>query len=143
MRFLDGHRPAYDLTYNDVFIVPNHSDVASRFDVDLSSDDGSGTTIPVVVANMTAIAGRRMAETVARRGGIVVIPQDIPIEVVTDVISWVKTRHHVLDTPIVLAPTQTVADALALLPKRAHNAGVVVDGEGRPVGVVTDQDLTG
>ncbi|CAM5668363.1 GMP reductase OS=Streptomyces antimycoticus OX=68175 GN=guaB1 PE=3 SV=1 [Streptomyces antimycoticus] len=71
---------------------------------------------------MTAVAGRRMAETVARRGGLVVIPQDIPIDVVTDVISWVKSRHLVLDTPIVLAPHQTVADALALLPKRAHNA---------------------
>ncbi len=84
-----------------------------------------------------------MAETVARRGGIVVIPQDIPIEVVTDVVSWVKSRHLVLDTPIRLAPHQTVADALALLPKRAHNAGVVVDGAQRPVGVVTDADLTG
>ncbi|EUA35541.1 6-phosphogluconate dehydrogenase, C-terminal domain protein [Mycobacterium xenopi 3993] len=56
MRFLDGHRPGYDLTYDDVFIVPNRSDVASRFDVDLSTCDGSGTTIPVVVANMTAVA---------------------------------------------------------------------------------------
>ncbi|MGJ3559066.1 IMP dehydrogenase [Streptomyces sp. INA 01156] len=72
-----------------------------------------------------------------------VIPQDIPIEVVTEVVSWVKSRHLVLDTPIVLAPHQTVADALALLPKRAHNAGVVVDAEHRPVGVVTDTDLSG
>ena len=54
----------------------------SRFDVDLSTLDGSGTTIPVVVANMTAVAGRRMAETVARRGGIVVLPQDLPISAV-------------------------------------------------------------
>ena len=81
MRFLDGQRPAYDLTYDDVFIVPNRSDVASRFDVDLATHDGSGTTIPVVVANMTAVAGRRMAETVARRGGLVVLPQDLPITV--------------------------------------------------------------
>ncbi len=80
MRFLDGHNPPYDLTYDDVFIVPGRSDVTSRFDVDLSTVDGSGTTIPVVVANMTAVAGRRMAETVARRGGIVVLPQDLPIE---------------------------------------------------------------
>ena len=79
MRFLDGHTPPYDLTYNDVFIVPGRSDVQSRFDVDLSTVDGSGTTIPVVVANMTAVAGRRMAETIARRGGIVVLPQDLPI----------------------------------------------------------------
>ncbi|WP_405641937.1 GuaB1 family IMP dehydrogenase-related protein [Streptomyces sp. NBC_00019] len=143
MRFLNGIQPAYDLTYDDVFMVPSRSAVGSRQGVDLSAPDGTGTTIPLVVANMTAIAGRRMAETMARRGGLVVIPQDIPIEVVTEVVSWVKSRHHVLDTPIVLAPHQTVADALALLPKRAHNAGVVVDEEGRPVGVVTDQDLTG
>jgi IMP dehydrogenase len=58
MRFLEGHPPPYDLTYNDVFIVPGRSDVQSRFDVDLSTHDGSGTTIPVVVANMTAVAGR-------------------------------------------------------------------------------------
>ncbi|MEV0114379.1 GuaB1 family IMP dehydrogenase-related protein [Streptomyces sp. NPDC050844] len=143
MRFLNDIQPAYDLTYDDVFMVPRRSAVGSRQGVDLSSPDGTGTTIPLVVANMTAIAGRRMAETVARRGGLVVIPQDIPIEVVTDVIAWVKTRHHVLDTPIVLAPHQTVADALALLPKRAHNAGVVVDEDQKPVGVVTDTDLNG
>ncbi|MFE6899075.1 GuaB1 family IMP dehydrogenase-related protein [Streptomyces sp. NPDC057717] len=143
MRFLNDIQPAYDLTYDDVFMVPSRSAVGSRQAVDLASPDGTGTTIPLVVANMTAIAGRRMAETVARRGGLVVIPQDIPIEVVTEVISWVKTRHLVLDTPIVLVPHQTVADALALLNKRAHNAGVVVDEEQRPVGVVTDADLTG
>ncbi|CAM5238370.1 GuaB1 family IMP dehydrogenase-related protein [Streptomyces aurantiogriseus] len=143
MRFLNGIQPAYDLTYDDVFMVPSRSAVGSRQGVDLDSPDGTGTTIPLVVANMTAVAGRRMAETVARRGGLVVIPQDIPIDVVTDVISWVKSRHLVLDTPIVLAPHQTVADALALLPKRAHNAGVVVDEHHKPVGVVTDQDLIG
>ncbi|MDK0518384.1 GuaB1 family IMP dehydrogenase-related protein [Streptomyces sp. ML-6] len=142
-RYTDSPSVPYDLTYDDVFMVPGRSAVGSRQGVDLSSPDGTGTTIPLVVANMTAIAGRRMAETVARRGGLVVIPQDIPIEVVTDVISWVKTRHLVLDTPIVLTPGQTVADALSLLHKRAHGAGVVVDGEHRPVGVVTEHDLNG
>ncbi|MFJ2216363.1 GuaB1 family IMP dehydrogenase-related protein [Streptomyces sp. NPDC101062] len=143
MRFLNDVTPTHDLTYDDVFMVPSRSAVGSRQAVDLSSPDGTGTTVPLVVANMTAIAGRRMAETVARRGGLVVIPQDIPIEVVTDVISWVKTRHLVLDTPIVLTPFQTVGDALSLLPKRAHGAGVVVDGDRKPVGIVTDHDLTG
>ncbi|MEV0848768.1 GuaB1 family IMP dehydrogenase-related protein [Streptomyces sp. NPDC049954] len=142
MRFLNDLQPPYDLTYDDVFMVPRHSSVGSRQAVDLSSPDGTGTTIPLVVANMTAIAGRRMAETVARRGGITVLPQDIPIEVVAEVTSWVKQRHLVLDTPIVLSPHQTVGDALSLLPKRAHNAGVVVDEAMRPIGVVTDRDLS-
>jgi IMP dehydrogenase len=88
---------------------------------------------------MTAVAGRRMAETMARRGGLCVIPQDIPVDVVVEVISWIKQRHLVYDTPIVLRPGDTVSEALALLPKRAHNAVLVVE-DGRPVGVVTEAD---
>ncbi|PVG83868.1 GuaB1 family IMP dehydrogenase-related protein [Nocardioides gansuensis] len=139
MRFLHDAAPPHDLTYDDVFMVPRHSAVASRYDVDLSTDDGTGATLPLVVANMTAIAGKRMAETVARRGAITVIPQDIPIPVVADVVSWVKARHHVFDTPIELVPTQTVAEALSLIPKRTHRAAVVVE-DGRPVGVVSETD---
>ena len=96
VRLLNGDHPVHDLTYNDVFMVPARSDVGSRLDVDLSTRDGSGTTIPLVVANMTAVAGRRMAETIARRGGIAVIPQDIPVDVVADVVAWVKQRHLVV-----------------------------------------------
>ena len=142
MRFLDGHRPPYDLTYNDVFVVPGRSDVTSRFDVDLSTSDGTGTTIPVVVANMTAVAGRRMAETVARRGGIVVLPQDLPIDAVTATVDFVKSRDLVADTPVTLAPEDSVSDAVALIHKRAHGAAVVVDG-GRPVGLVTESATAG
>ncbi|MFC5176962.1 GuaB1 family IMP dehydrogenase-related protein [Nocardioides taihuensis] len=139
MHFLGTATPSHDLTYDDVFMVPRRSAVASRFDVDLSTDDGTGATLPLVVANMTAVAGKRMAETVSRRGGLVVIPQDIPIPVVTDVIRYVKERHLVFDTPIELRPDQTVAEALSLIPKRAHRAAVVVDGA-RPVGVVSESD---
>ncbi len=139
MRFLDDREPAHDLTYDDVFMVPRHSSVSSRYDVDLTTSDGTGATLPLVVANMTAIAGRRMAETVARRGGLAVIPQDIPIPVVADVVAWVKQRHLVFDTPIELAPAQTVAEALGLMPKRAHRCAVVVQ-DGRPLGLVTAED---
>jgi IMP dehydrogenase len=142
MHFLEGHPPPYDLTYSDVFIVPNRSDVASRFDVDLSTVDGSGTTIPVVVANMTAVAGRRMAETVARRGGIVALPQDLPISAVEHTVNFVKSRDLVADTPVTLEPDDSVSDACALIHKRAHGAAVVVF-EGRPVGLVTDAVCAG
>jgi len=125
-----------------VFLVPSRSAVTSRLDVDLATRDGSGTTIPVVVANMTAVAGRRMAETVARRGGIAVLPQDIPADVVSEVISFVKARDLVHDTPLTLGPEATTGHALSLLPKRAHGAVVVVEG-GRPVGVVTEADCHG
>src|SRR4051812_44148821 len=110
MRFL-GNRPDHDLTYADVFMVPNHSTVGSRLEVDLTTPDRVGTTIPIVVANMTAISGRRMAETVARRGGLAVLPQDIPTDVVGEVVSWLKARHPVYDTPITLKAHSTVGEA--------------------------------
>ncbi len=135
MRFLEGHRPDHDLTYDDLFIVPNRSDVTSRFDVDIATHDGTGTTIPLVVANMTAIAGKRMAETVARRGGLVVLPQDVPLQVAADTIAFVKSRHLVADTPVVLGPGDLMAHAQALIPKRAHGYAVVID-DGAPVGLV-------
>jgi IMP dehydrogenase len=140
MRML--HEPDFDLTYSDVFMVPSLSAVPSRFDVDLSTPDRLGTTIPVVVANMTAVAGRRMAETVARRGGLTVLPQDIPLDVIETVVDYVKTRHTVYDTPITLSPHHTVGDALGLIHKRSHGAVVVVD-DGRPLGIFTEHDAVG
>ncbi|WGW10507.1 GuaB1 family IMP dehydrogenase-related protein [Saxibacter everestensis] len=142
MRFITA-TPATDLTYSDVFLIPSSSDVTSRFDVDLASTDGTGTTIPLVVSNMTAVSGRRMAETMARRGGLSVLPQDVPLDVVAEVISWVKARHAVFETPVRLRPGDTVLDALHLMPKRAHNGVVVVDDDRRVVGVVTRSDCAG
>src|SRR5215469_14461163 len=104
VRFLHDIEPATDLTYSDVFMVPGRSDVGSRLDVDLTTRDGSGATIPGAAANMTAVSGRRMAETIARRGGIAILPQDIPADVVTEVVAWVKTRDLVVDTAITLSP---------------------------------------
>src|SRR2546430_7794529 len=136
-------RAGFDLTYDDVFVVPGGSAVESRADVDLSTSDGTGATIPIVVANMTAVAGKRMAETVARRGGLVVLPQDVDPAVVAEIVSWVKTRHPVWDTPLVLTAGDAVADALNLLPKRAHGAVVVVDNQGAPVGMVDEAACLG
>lgn len=142
MRFLHP-APAHDLTYNDVFMVPSMSSVPSRMDVDLRTPDGIGTNIPIVVSNMTAVAGRRMAETVARRGGLVVLPQDIPLDIVQMVVEHVKTRHRVFETPITLGPTDTLGEALSLIHKRSHGAVVVVDDDNRPVGIFTEHDAAG
>jgi IMP dehydrogenase len=135
--------PGHDLTYNDVFMVPSLSAVGSRLGVDLTTPDGIGTTIPLVVSNMTAVAGRRMSETVARRGGIAVLPQDIPLEVISQVVSFVKSRHHIFETPITLTPQHTVGDALSLIHKRAHGAVVVTNATGEPIGVFTEADAVG
>jgi IMP dehydrogenase len=141
VRFLDNS-PHHDLTYNDVFLLPATSAVPSRSQVDLSTHDGSGTTIPVVVANMTAVSGRRMAETVARRGGLAVLPQDVPTDIVARTIARVKSADLVYETAITLTPDDTVITALNLMHKRAHGAVVIANDSG-PVGIVTEHDCTG
>lgn len=140
MKFLDAHTPGHDLTYNDVFMVPVRSSVSSRLDVDLHTPDGVGTTIPVVAANMTAVTGKRMAETLARRGGLAILPQDIPLIVVDETIGKVKRAHPVFETPITVNPGDPVAHVLPIIGKRAHHLAVVVD-EGVPVGIITEKDL--
>lgn len=141
MRFLTD--PAVDLTYNDVFLVPSHSDVASRMDVDIAPDDGTGATIPLVSANMTAVTGRRMVETMARRGGLGILPQDIPADVIRDVVHRVKAAHPVADTALTVGPQDTVLDLLHLVDRRNHGAVCVVDAHGGLLGVVSPQDCEG
>jgi len=99
MRF-SSPPPVHDLTYSDVFLVPSRSAVASRLDVDLAPDDGSGATIPIVAANMNSVTGPRLAATLARRGGLGVIPQDLGVDAAAAAIAQVKASSTVWDTPL-------------------------------------------
>jgi IMP dehydrogenase len=142
VKFLNDLKPAHDLTYNDIFMVPSRSAVASRSGVDLSTPDSVGTSIPLVISNMTAVAGKRMAETVARRGGITILPQDISLVALQDMVAKVKRAHPVFETPITVDVNDSVSAALALLGKRSHGAAVVLEGH-RPVGIVAEKDCLG
>ena len=143
MRFADDAIPPTDLTYSDVFLTPAFSDVGSRMEVDLSTPDGVGTSIPIVVANMTAVAGRRMAEVVARRGGMAVLPQDVDPQAIGDMVKAVKASDPVVETAITLTPGDGINAAIDLINKRAHGAVIVIDDQRRPVGIFTEADGDG
>lgn len=140
MKFLNDLKPQYDLTYNDVFLVPGYNTINSRFDVDLTTPDKIGTTIPLVVANMNAVAGKRMAESVTRRGGLVVLPQDIPMPILKTTIDYIKSRDLILETPLTLTANDTIADALNIINKRSHGAVFIVDDQNNLIGVFKEVD---
>ena len=142
MKYLNSVIPQYDLTYSDVFLAPNKTKITSRFDVSLKTPDNVGN-IPLVVANMTAVAGKRMAETVARRGGIAVIPQDIPFDIVKGIVEYVANADKVFETPITLGPKSTISDALNLIHKRSHGAIIIIDNSKKPIGIFTEKDADG
>jgi IMP dehydrogenase len=140
MKFIHPADEQRELTYQDVFILPQYSDIGSRMEVNVAPISHTPLTIPVVVANMNAVAGRRMAETVTRRGGIVVLPQDKTIEQIRLSVEYIKKCHPIIETPVILDETQTLQTALNLINKRSHGAVFVTDDQGKPVGIFTEKD---
>lgn len=133
MRF-SGERPSVDLTYSDVFLVPRHSSVQSRLEVDLAPGDGTPATIPLVSSNMNSVTGARLAATLARRGGLGVLPQDMALQELDAAIRWVKDQPVRWDTPLVLPPEATVTDARRLLPATEGHGIVVAPATGSAAG---------
>ncbi|NLA65916.1 MAG: GuaB1 family IMP dehydrogenase-related protein, partial [Leucobacter sp.] len=134
MQFI-GSQPTVDLTYSDVFLVPRRSHVVSRLDVDLTPGDGTPATLPLVASNMNSVTGPRLAAVMARRGGLGVLPQDMAPEQLIDAIRWVKRQPVDCDTPVVLPPHATVADARRFVPPVA-GFGVVVAEITAPSGML-------
>ena len=128
--------PRHDLTYSDVFLVPSHSDVGSRLAVSLAPDDGTGATIPIVSANMNSVTGPRLAATLARRGGLGVLPQDLHLQDLDAAIRWVKAQPVAFDTPLLLREGQTVAEALRQIPPIGGHGIVITDEQGVFVGCI-------
>ncbi|MDZ8274490.1 GuaB1 family IMP dehydrogenase-related protein [Microbacterium aquimaris] len=135
-----GAQPETDLTYSDVFLVPRRSGVTSRLEVDLAPADGTPATLPLVSANMNSVTGPRLAATLARRGGLGVLPQDMPLQDLDTAIRWVKSQPVPWDTPLVLPPDMTVAEAARVLPATDGHGIVVSDAVG---GDITLDDIQG
>jgi IMP dehydrogenase len=136
-----GTAPTHDLTYSDVFLVPSRSNVTSRMDVSLAPQDGTGATIPVVSSNMNSVTGPRLAATLARRGGLGVLPQDMHPQDLEAAIDWVKQQPTVFDSPFVMSPDQSVEEALTVVPPLAGHGIVLHDDTGKYVGCLAALDL--
>jgi GMP reductase len=142
MRFLHPERDeTLELSLDDVFLVPGYFEGTSRLDVDLRPDDFPAGSHPIVSSNMSAVTGKRMAETMARLGGLGVLPQDMDLATVDRIIKQIKAADPRYDTALSVSPRATLRDVQGIMRKRAHDMVVVVDDERRPLGIVTHADL--
>lgn len=142
MRFLHPERDDHlELSLEDVFLVPSYFDGTSRTDVDLTPVDFAGGSHPLVSANMNAVTGKRMAETMARFGGLGVLPQDMELRTVERIVRHIKQADARYDTALSVSPEATLRDVAGIILKRSHDMVVVVDEEGRPIGLITHADL--
>ncbi len=136
--------PEVALTYDDVLLVPQHSDVRSRRTLATSTrlTPTIGLQIPIVSANMDSVTEYEMAIAMARHGGIGFIHRFMTIEDQVRQIQRVKkAESFVVDTPITLSETSTVGDARRLVEETDTGGIVIVDKERRVVGIVTTRDM--
>ena len=142
VRFLHPERDEeLELATDDVFLSPTYFDGASRLETDLTPPDFPGGSHPIVSANMNAVTGKRMAETMARFGGLGVLPQDMALDTMARIVSHIKAADPRYDTPLSVSPKATLRDVQGIIRKRSHDLVVVVDDEQRPMGIVTQANL--
>ncbi|MBI4672029.1 MAG: IMP dehydrogenase [Chloroflexi bacterium] len=106
--------PDIALTYDDVLLAPQFSDVASRktLSVETRLTRKIKMQIPIVSSNMDTVTEAEMAITMAREGGIGIIHRFLSVEEQTAQITRVKkTESFVVDHPFALNMTHTVGDA--------------------------------
>lgn len=135
--------PPLALSYDDVLLVPQRSPIASRGDVDTTARFTRRISLaaPVVSANMDTVTGAQMAVAMARAGGIGVIHRFLTIEEQVAEVARVKRAEAlVIEDPFTIPPHITLEAALREMRERGANGLVVVDGQRRPVGILTRRD---
>ncbi len=138
------NNPLYEneeLAYEDVFLFQNYFEWASRFEVDVEPEFSLNTKIPIVVSNMNAVSGKRMAETIARYGGLAVLPQDMDDETIKRIILHIKDANVFYDTAITVESNNTIRDAMWLIYKRDHKSVILVDEEQKPISIFKPKDF--
>ncbi|MGE4615586.1 MAG: IMP dehydrogenase, partial [Gammaproteobacteria bacterium] len=130
------------LTFDDVLLVPDYSDVLPR-EVDLSSylTREIPLQIPLLAAAMDTVTEARLAIALAQEGGVGIIHKNMsPVDQAVQVRQVKKFESGVIRDPITIDPSVSVGEVLALT--RAHGiSGVPVVDNNQVVGIVTSRDL--
>jgi IMP dehydrogenase len=136
--------PEVALTYDDVLLVPQHSDVASRRKLSTETRFTSqiALKIPIVSANMDTVTESDMGIAMAHAGGIGIIHRFMSTaDQVRQVMRVKKSESFVVDNPITLTETDTVEDVNRIVEETDTGGIVILDGTRQVVGIVTTRDL--
>jgi IMP dehydrogenase len=134
------------LTFDDVLLVPRHSQVLpSAVDVSSRVTRNIRVKVPLISAAMDTVTESRLAIAMAQQGGIGVIHKNLSVEEQASEVDRVKrSESGMIVNPITLSPRNRIFEALELMKKyRISGVPITEDGnkEGRLVGILTNRDL--
>lgn len=136
--------PEMALTYDDVLLVPQYSDVESRkkLAVEAQLTRKIKLQIPIVSSNMDTVTEAEMAITMAREGGIGIIHRFMTVQEQKQQITRVKkTESFVVDRPFTLTVRDTIGDAKRLVEETGTGGILILNGGEQLAGIVTTRDL--
>jgi len=141
-----GTELATALTFDDVLLVPRHSQVLpTGVDVATRLTRNIRLNVPLLSAAMDTVTESGLAIAMAQHGGIGVIHKNLTVEEQATEVDRVKrSESGMIVNPITLAPTNLIYEALGLMKKyRISGVPITEDGsqEGRLVGILTNRDL--
>ena len=131
------------LTFDDVLLVPAHSQILPR-DVSLATRLTRGITLnlPLLSAAMDTVTEGRLAIALAQEGGIGIIHKNLsPRAQAAEVAKVKRFESGILRDPITIPPTMTVRDVLEITRQHRISGLPVLDEAGKVVGIVTNRDL--
>jgi IMP dehydrogenase len=139
---MGGTIPRKALTFDDVLLVPRHSEVLPReVSVATRLTRNLRIHIPLVSAAMDTVTEYQAAIVLAELGGIGIIHKNLTPQAQAAQVRRVKQYESALiQDPVTVAPQVTCEAAAALLRERTISGLPVVEG-GRLVGIVTRRDL--
>ena len=136
--------PDTALTYDDVLLVPQYSDVDSRRTLSTKSwlTTKIALQVPIVSANMDVVTESEMAITMAREGGIGIIHRFLSIAEQARQIQRVKkAESFVVDDPITMTESHTVGDVKRVVDETGTGGILIVDENKKLIGIVSTRDL--
>lgn len=129
------------LTYDDVLLVPQKSEVYGNVDLSTNLTKKIKLNVPLMSSAMDTVTESTMAIAMAREGGIGVIHKNMTIEAqATEVDKVKRSEHGVIVDPFFLSPENTLAEADALCAKYKISGVPITEG-GKLVGILTNRDL--
>ncbi|MGB8982174.1 MAG: IMP dehydrogenase, partial [Anaerolineales bacterium] len=136
--------PEMALTYDDVLLVPQYSDVDSRRSLSTKTclTRKIPLQVPIVSANMDVVTESEMAITMAREGGIGIIHRFMTIAEQARQIGRVKkAESFIVDQPIMMKETNTVGDLKQVVDETGTGGILILDEAAKLVGIVSTRDL--
>lgn len=131
------------LTYDDVLIVPNYSEVLpTEVELKTKFSKNISMNIPIASSAMDTVTESRTAIVMAQEGGIGVIHKNLtPEEQAFEVEKVKKYESGMIIDPFTVTPDQKISDLFDLMKKYKISGFPVVDENKVLVGMITNRDL--